>query len=167
FPYTTLFRSTAKDIAEIARLLDESHFSSLDLQVGDFKLRIRRDGGWSERHDDDEEDTRPAQEPRSGSAPPSPPSPPLGQEAGAARAGEIDVPAPLLGNFYAAPRPGEPPFVEVGDAVTEDSVIGIIEVMKLMNSVRAGVAGTVVAILAQNGSAVEEGQALIRVRREG
>lgn len=157
---------TAKDIAEIARLLDESHFSSLDLQVGDFKLRIRRDGGWSEREDDDEEDTRPAAEPRSGSEPPSPPSPPLGQEAGAARAGEIDVPAPLLGNFYAAPRPGEPPFVEVGDAVTEDSVIGIIEVMKLMNSVRAGVAGTVVAILAQNGSAVEEGQPLIRVRKD-
>ena len=158
---------TAKDIAEIARLLDESHFSSLDLQVGDFKLRIRRDGGWSERQDDDEEDTRPAPKPRSGSEPPSPPSPPLGQEAGAARAGEIDVPAPLLGNFYAAPRPGEPPFVEVGDAVTEDSVIGIIEVMKLMNSVRAGVAGTVVAILAQNGSAVEEGQPLIRVRKDG
>src|SRR5690606_1991690 len=157
---------TAKDIAEIARLLDESDFSSLDLQVGDFKLRIRRDGGWSERQDDDEENTRPAREPRSGSEPPSPPSPPLGQEAGAARAGEIDVPAPLLGNFYAAPRPGEPPFIEVGDAVTEDSVIGIIEVMKLMNSVRAGVAGTVVAILAQNGSAVEEGQPLIRVRKD-
>src|SRR5690606_31655724 len=102
---------TAKDIAEIARLLDESHFSSLDLRVGDFKLRIRRDGGWSERQEDDEEDTRPAPESISGSEPPSPPSPPLGQEAGAARAGEIDVPAPLLGNFYAAPRPGEPPFI--------------------------------------------------------
>ena len=158
---------TAKDIAEIARLLDESHFSSLDLRVGDFKLRIRRDGGWSERQDDDEEDTRPAPEPRSGSEPPSPPSPPLGQEAGAARAGEIDVPAPLLGNFYAAPRPGEPPFIEVGDAVTEDSVIGIIEVMKLMNPIRAGVHGTVAAILAENGKAVEEGQPLVRVRVEG
>ena len=45
---------TAKDIAEIARLLDESHFSSLDLQVGDFRLKIRRDGGWSEREADDD-----------------------------------------------------------------------------------------------------------------
>jgi acetyl-CoA carboxylase biotin carboxyl carrier protein len=52
----------------------------------------------------------------------------------------------------------------VGDTVTEDSAIGIIEVMKLMNSVRSGVAGTVVAILAENGKAVEEGQPLIRVR---
>ena len=101
---------TAKDIAEIARLLDESHFASLDLQVGDFKLRIRRDGGWSGR--EVEEPERPPSE----FAPaPAEPPPPIGQEAGAARVGEIDEPAPLHGNIYAAPRPGEPPFVAVGD----------------------------------------------------
>ena len=145
---------TGKDIAEIARLLDESRFSSLDLQIGEFRLRIRRDGGWSAPEED--EPAALAPEPAA--------SPPIGQQAGAARAGEIDVPAPLLGNFYAAPRPGDPPFVEVGDTVGEDSVIGIIEVMKLMNPIRAGIAGTVVAILAEDGSAVEEGQPLIRVR---
>jgi acetyl-CoA carboxylase biotin carboxyl carrier protein len=157
---------TAKDIAEIAKLLDSSHFSTLDLMVGDFRLRIRREGGWSGR---DEEDSllAPAPAPKAIAAPAAPPPPPIGQEAGAARVGEIDVPAPLLGNFYAAPRPGEPPFVAVGDTVTEDSVIGIIEVMKLMNSVRASVAGTVVAILAVDGSAVEEGQPLVRIRRDG
>ena len=152
---------TAKDIAEIARLLDQSHFSSLDLQMGDFRLRIRRDGGWSRRDEDDE---RAAPMPALAS---SEPPPPIGQEAGAARVGEIDVPAPLLGNFYAAPRPGDPPFVEVGDPVSEDTTIGIIEVMKLMNPIRAGVAGTVVALLTPNGSAVEEGQPLIRVRVAG
>ena len=166
---------TAKDIAEIARLLDESHFSSLDLTVGDFRLKIRRDG-WSGRDEDaDDTDSAPAKAGASGEADrglrlrgdAEAESPPIGQEAGAARVGEIDVPAPLLGNFYAAPRPGEPPFVEVGDTVTEDSVIGIIEVMKLMNSVRAGVAGKVVAILAVDGAAVDEGQPLIRIRREG
>ena len=155
---------TAKDIAEIARLLDESHFATLDLTVGDFKLRIRRDGGWSRGGDDtDEPAAIAAPAPAALAAPP----PPLGHEAGAARVGEVDVPAPLLGNFYAAPRPGDPPFVSAGDSVTEDSVIGIIEVMKLMNSVRAGVAGKVVAILAVDGAAVDEGQPLIRVRREG
>jgi acetyl-CoA carboxylase biotin carboxyl carrier protein len=150
---------TAKDIAEIARLLDESRFSSLDLTVGDFRLKIRRDGGWSEREEDPEALAPPAE-------PSSEPPPEIGQEAGAARVGEIDVPAPLLGNFYAAPRPGDPPFVAVGDSVSEDSVVGIIEVMKLMNSVRAGVAGKVVAILAADGSAVAEGQPLVRIRRE-
>ena len=151
---------TAKDIAEIATLLDESHFSSLDLQVGDFRLKIRRDGGWS---GDDEE---PSAAPPKAEAAPAEPPPPIGQEAGAPRVGEFDVPAPLLGNFYAAPRPGDPPFVAVGDAVAEDSVVGIIEVMKLMNSVRAGVAGKVVAILAVDGAAVEEGQPLVRIRRQ-
>ena len=153
---------TAKDIAEIAKLLDSSHFSTLDLQVGEFRLKIRRDGGAGAREEEPE--------PRSsvdklgtGGVEASPPL--IGQEAGAPRVGEIDVPAPLLGNFYAAPRPGEPPFVQVGDTVSEDSVIGIIEVMKLMNSVRAGVAGTVIAILAVDGSAVDEGQPLVRIRR--
>lgn len=156
---------TARDIAEIAKLLDSSHFSTLDLMVGDFRLRIRREVGWTGRNED-EALPAPAPAPKAIAAPAAAPPPPIGQEAGAARVGEIDVPAPLLGNFYAAPRPGEPPFVEVGDTVSEDSVIGIIEVMKLMNSVRAGVAGTVVAILAQNGSAVDEGQPLVRIRRE-
>ena len=149
---------TAADIAEIARLLDESKFSSLTLETGGMKLRIRRDGGgWSAPAEEAMEAV--ARSPAADEPPPA-----LGQEAGAARAGEIDVPAPLLGNFYAAPRPGDPPFVEPGDAVSEDTTIGIIEVMKLMNPIRAGVAGTVVAVLAADGSAVEKGEPLVRVK---
>jgi acetyl-CoA carboxylase biotin carboxyl carrier protein len=146
---------TAADIAEIARLLDESKFASLDLQMGDFRVRIRRDdGGWS----------APASEaPRQVEAAPAPAAAPAVSTGGPA-AGETDVRAPLLGNFYSAPRPGDPPFVEVGGTVTEDTTIGIIEVMKLMNPIRAGVAGTVTAILTANGTSVEEGQPLIRVR---
>ena len=149
---------TAADIAEIARLLDESKFSSLTLETGGMKLRIRRDGGgWSAPT----EPEAPAE-----AVPPAEalPPPSFGQEAGAARAGEVDVPAPLLGNFYAAPRPGDPPFVQPGDAVSEDTTIGIIEVMKLMNPIRAGVSGRVVAVLAADGSAVEKDQPLVRVR---
>ena len=149
---------TAADIAEIARLLDESKFSSLTLETGGMKLRIRRDGGgWSAPAEEAVEEVAPS--PAADEPPPA-----LGQEAGAARAGEIDMPAPLLGNFYAAARPGDPPFVEPGDAVSEDTTIGIIEVMKLMNPIRAGVAGTVVAVLAADGSAVEKGQPLVRVK---
>ena len=166
---------TAADIAEIARLLDESHFTDLKLETGGLKLRIRRDGGgWAPRHEEDQEIGAPAQAGASGQDERGPrlrrdaerEPMPLGQEAGAARAGEVDVPAPLLGNFYEAPRPGDPPFVKPGDPVTEETIIGIIEVMKLMNPIRAGVAGTVVAILAQNGAAIEEGDALIRVKVE-
>ena len=153
---------TARDIAEIAKLLDASHFSTLDLTIGEFRLKIRREGGWSpaEAGASGEDDGGPRLR---GDAESTEPPPQIGQEAGAARAGEVDVPAPLLGNFYAAPRPGDPPFVEVGDTVDEESVIGIIEVMKLMNPIRAGVAGKIVALLAENGTAVEEGQPLVRV----
>jgi acetyl-CoA carboxylase biotin carboxyl carrier protein len=153
---------TGKDVAEIARLLGESQFSSLDLKMGDFKLRIRRDGGggrWVADEDDEPEaETSPV------AAAPAPAAAPEAAPASAAGAGEVDVPAPLLGNYYAAPRPGEDPFVAVGDRVEPDTVIAIIEVMKLMNSVRAGVSGNVVAVLPENGSAIEKGQPIIRVK---
>lgn len=153
---------TGKDVVEIARLLDESRFSELRLEVGEFRLRIRREGAGRSADDAGEDAPPPAREPVPSATPvEARAEPPI---AGAAQAGEVDVPAPLLGTFYHAPRPGDPPFVQVGQTITEDSVIGIIEVMKLMNSVRAGVAGTVVALLADNAAAIEAGQPLIRVR---
>ncbi len=157
---------TGKDVAEIARLLGESQFSSLDLKMGDFKLRIRRDGGGSRgRWVEDEEAEEPQAEGAAGvEPPPSPPASGSAETPSTAGAGEVDVPAPLLGNYYAAPRPGEDPFVQVGDRVEPDTVIAIIEVMKLMNSVRAGVSGTVTAVLPENGSAIEKGQPIIRVK---
>lgn len=153
---------TAKEIAEITRLLDESHFSELRLEMGEFKLRVSRGGtALRERHPEDAEFSAPAQVGASDQSEPGPRF--RGDSPGK---GEVDVPAPLLGNFYQAPRPGDPPFVEVGDSVTADTTIGIIEVMKLMNPIRAGVAGTVVALLADNGTAVEKDQPLIRVRTD-
>jgi acetyl-CoA carboxylase biotin carboxyl carrier protein len=68
--------------------------------------------------------------------------------------------------FYLAPKPGERPFVELGSKVVEETVIGIIEVMKLMHTVRAGVTGTVAEILVKNAAAVEYGEILMRVRPE-
>ena len=161
---------TGKDVAEIARLLSESQFNSLDLKLGSTKLRIRRDGGGGSRgrwvaDEDESSDETPQPQGNAGVEPPPSP-PPSGSAAPASEAadGEVDVPAPLLGNYYAAPRPGEDPFVQVGDRVEPDTIIAIIEVMKLMNSVRAGVSGTVTAVLPENGSAIEKGQAIIRVK---
>ena len=158
---------TAADIAEISRLLDDSHFSDLQLQMGDFKLRISRGNGGSRRsYAADELAATPTAAADPGGSPTAGPAagPAPALASGGPGAGEVDVPAPLLGNFYTAPRPGDDPFVQPGDSVGEDTTIGIIEVMKLMNPIRAGVAGTVVGVLAENGSAVAEGQALIRVK---
>ncbi len=70
----------------------------------------------------------------------------------------------MLGTFYRAEAPGAKPFVEVGSRVEADSIVCIIEVMKMMNSVPAGVSGTVVEVCPPNAELVEFGQALFRVQ---
>lgn len=149
---------TAREVAEILRALEESTFDTLDLEMNGVQLHLRRGAAPA-----------PATPAAPAMAAPAMPAP--AAAATPARAplhpAPFDgtaVPAPLLGIFYRAPRPGEPPFVQVGDRVEADTIIGIIEVMKLMNSVRAGVAGEVTGISAGNGELVEFGQALLWVR---
>ena len=74
--------------------------------------------------------------------------------------------APLPGTFYRAPRPGAAPFVEVGSRVSADTVIGIVETMKLMNSVHAGVDGTVAEFCVQNAEFAAHGATLLRIRAD-
>ena len=160
---------TAKDVAEIIRLLEQSSFDELELESGDIKLSLRRgEGGVAPSTAS--RSSSPVARGRSEAAAPVPP-PPAGEGdhakrggGGAPADGSVEVPAPLLGIFYRAPKPGEAPFIEVGAKVEEDTVIGIIEVMKLMNSVSAGVKGEVVEIAAANAALVEYGETLIRVR---
>ena len=167
---------TAKDVAEITRLLEESDFLELRLEHEGFKLTLKRAGARSAGSDDTATAAHAAAASRATAAPPAAavpaswtgPESALSPRAAATDGSSlIDVTAPLLGIFYRAPRPGAPPYVEVGSRLEEDTVIGIIEVMKLMNSVRAEVRGTVVEILVADGSAVEQGQVLLRVSREG
>jgi acetyl-CoA carboxylase biotin carboxyl carrier protein len=102
-----------------------------------------------------------------------PPPPVDGDLSGGGReAGEVEeangelvaVRAPLPGTFYRAPRPGAAPFAEVGSRVGADTVIGIVETMKLMNSVPAGVAGVVAEFCVANAELVAQGAALLRIR---
>ena len=87
-----------------------------------------------------------------------------GDAPAANRDGLVSIESPMLGTFYRAEAPGEKPFVEVGSRVEPDSIVCIIEVMKMMNSVPAGVAGTVVEICSENAQLVEYGAPLFRVR---
>jgi acetyl-CoA carboxylase biotin carboxyl carrier protein len=150
---------TRADIDDILKLIDGSDFDELKLEVGDLKLELRRRGAPAP--------TPVAAASTEAPAPALAPTPAKASTVAApvvASGGGSEVPAPLLGTFYRAPKPGADPFVQIGDTVTADTVIGIIEVMKLMNSVTAGVAGTVTEICAENGQLVEHGQALIRVQ---
>lgn len=147
---------TRSDIDDILRLIDSSDFLELKLEMGDLKLELRRPGAG-------------VAQPAAAVAPVAvtPAAAPVRVAAPViASGGGSEVPAPLLGIFWHAPRPGAAPFVKPGDKVTPDTVIGIIEVMKLMNSVPAGIAGTVVEITAPNGEMVEHGQTLIRIQPE-
>ncbi len=149
---------TAADVAEIMRLVEQSGFDELNLEIDGTKISLRRGAA--------------AHAPVRESAPTpevAPPAPPVARRAPPASLDPNiqDVPAPLLGTFYRSPKPGAPPFVEVGAAVSEQDIIGIIEVMKLMNTVRAGVAGTVAQIIAADGALVEFGEPLLRVRKPG
>ena len=152
---------TAADVAEIMRLVEQSGFDELNLEIDGTKISLRRG---------------PPLEAIAASKPDAP-APALGAvTAGAGRAAAPrhpadpsvqDLPSPLLGTFYRAPKPGAPPFVQVGAAVEEDTIVGIIEVMKLMNTVRAGVRGIVTEVLAADGALVEFGETLLRVRKTG
>ena len=129
------------DVREILRLIDESDLAELRVETEGLSLYVRR--GDAEA---------PARE--TAAAPPS-------AEVPADRLHPIV--APMLGVFYRAPAPGATPFVEVGTHVDEETVVALIEVMKMMNAVPAGVAGTIVEVCAENAEAVEYGTPLFRV----
>ena len=159
---------TAADVAEIMRLLEQSTFDELTLEMEGIKLSLRR-GAATGRPDGVGGPNSTAASPPTltPAAPAAPVATSLAPKSVPTDPNVQDVVAPLLGTFYRAPKPGAPPFVEVGATVEEDTVVAIIEVMKLMNTVRAGVRGKVVEILPVDGALVEYGEALLRVRKSG
>lgn len=164
-----------EDVLRILALLDASGFDELRLETSDYKLHVRRGGAAAPAGAGDS--TVPSRAPEraesaaSAAAGPPAAAPALPAENAAADADAradrptnlIDVTAPLLGTFYASPQPGAPPFVTVGSTVLEDTVIGIVEVMKLMNSVCAGARGVVTEFVARDGALVEFGEVLLRL----
>ena len=88
---------------------------------------------------------------------------PNGQVENKEKAGTLYVTSPMVGTFYASPSPEDPPFLKVGDAISEETVVCIIEAMKVMNEVKSGVKGIVSEILIKNGEPVEFGTQIMRV----
>ena len=158
---------TAADVAEIMRLVEQSKFDELNLEMDGVKLTLRRAGaaGGLARSDTIQPgplDAAATAAARSDAAIAQSAAPAV--VAGPIEANLRDIPSPMLGTFYRAPKPGTAPFVEIGSAVDEDSVIAIIEVMKLMNTVRAGVKGVITEILPADETLVEFGEVLMRAR---
>jgi acetyl-CoA carboxylase biotin carboxyl carrier protein len=156
---------THEDIEEILRLLDATPLDELELQTEHFKLTLRRSPagrGWTqERQTRGEPNMLGAGTPPVASA--AGPTASAAAPAPAGLNGALEIRSPLVGSFYRAPKPGAAPFVEVGTLVSADTVVAIIETMKLMNSVHAGVAGRVVEICIDDGGVVEQHQVLMRL----
>jgi acetyl-CoA carboxylase biotin carboxyl carrier protein len=160
------------DVLHILKLIDESKFDYFQLEVGELKITVSKgepipvSAASQSAAASQSPGMAVAQAPKPAPAAPPPATqsaPPQG-DAQAATEGLVPVTAPLLGTFYVAPEPGAPPFVQLGAAVTEDTTVGLIEVMKVFNSVRASVSGTVVQVVAQNGQFVEYGQTLFLIK---
>jgi len=140
------------DVREILRIIDESELDELRIETADFSLHVLRGGQTL--------DPGP-QTPAPRALAPTPetrdPRPDSSQN------GADTITSPMLGTFYRAEAPGAAPFVDVGANVDADTTVCLIEVMKMMNSVPAGVAGTIVEVCAENAEVVEYGQPLFRV----
>lgn len=167
------------DVTRILKMLDESDMDELRLVDGDLKLIVKKraDGRSVQFTTDHEEGSpvpndwegaesvSPSQEPQVET--PMPPSESLEGEATAISAGEEDgllpIRAPMLGTFYRAPKPGAPPFVQVDQSIEEEDTVCIIEVMKLFNTVKAGVRGRIKKICVEDGQMVEYQQTLFLV----
>jgi len=147
-----------EDVSEILRIIDSSQLDELEIETPSFSLHVTRGGGRNGGA------ASPGAPPRDAAAPAPPTIPPPPAASSPAASGEIE--APMLGTFYRTESPAHPPFVQLGDRVEPDSVVCLIEVMKLMNHIQAGVSGTIVEILAQSGELVEFGQPLFRVALE-
>lgn len=146
---------THDDVARILKIIDEAaHLDEVELEFAGLRLHVRRDASPGESV------RRTAVSPVAAPAVPAKKAPAAEPQA---PAGAVAVRAPMLGTFYRSPSPGEKPFVEVGQHVKAGDTVCLIEVMKLFNSIGAGVDGTVVAIPAQNGALVEYNQPLVYV----
>ncbi len=139
------------DVREILRLIDESKLDELRIETPEFRLHVRRGTAAAAEDPPDPEPAEPAAPERAAAAP------------AVASDGARTIEAPMLGTFYRAGAPGASPFVDVGTKVDPGTVVCLIEVMKMMNSIQAGVAGTIVEICAENAQLVEYGDPLFRV----
>jgi acetyl-CoA carboxylase biotin carboxyl carrier protein len=152
-----------KDIKAIIDLMRKNSVSEFELEKQDFKIRLKRGtgGGTGGGSLEDGPVVTYLQQPMAASIPA-----PGGMPAPAALVvtNEVDVKSPMIGTFYRSPSPESAPYVEVGTEVNPDTVVCIIEAMKVMNEIKAEVKGIITQVMVENAKPVEFGQPLFKVR---
>ncbi len=150
-----------KDIKAMIDLMKKNAISEFELEKPDFKIKLKRGTNGSQSSPAYEENQTPnyAPAPSPSNAPPNPlpnPSP--------AASPEAEIRSPMIGTLYRAPSPESGNYVEIGTEVTPDTVVCIIEAMKVMNEIKAEVKGVVTQVIAENSKPVEFGQPLFKIR---
>jgi acetyl-CoA carboxylase biotin carboxyl carrier protein len=148
-----------KDIKAVIDLMKKNDLSVFEMEKDGFKLKLQKGAG---------DQTVFAAPPAASTAPAAPAapssttaSPPPEPEKGQ---GLKDILSPMVGTFYRASSPESPPFVDVGKEVTEETVVCIIEAMKVMNEIKAEMKGVIAEVVAEGSKPVQFGQVLFRVR---
>ena len=158
-----------KEIKAVIDLMTRNGLSEFELEKGDFKIRVKRgpSGEWI-TSSVPALSTAPAPAPHHAPVSAIPVAVPTTTATSsappAAPTGTTLIVSPMVGTCYLSPSPDSPPFLTVGQEVQEDSVVCIIEAMKVMNEIKAEIRGVIVEILAQNGKPVEFGKPLFSVR---
>ena len=153
-----------QQLRDLISLLGDSDIQELKLEGDDFRLELRRNLPAAQAPVVMQ--AAPAIAAPMAAAPAALPATPsvAPPPAAAARGDLVEITAPMVATFYRAPSPGDPPFVELGGRISVGQTICILEAMKLMNELEAEVSGEVVEILVENGTPVEFGQVLMRVK---
>ena len=157
-----------KDIKVIVDLMKKNAVSEFEMEEGDFKIKLKRESGKPRKGETVVvQEAAPMILPAAAAAPAAVPvttAPAAPAPAAPAPAAEgPEVKSPMIGTFYRKPSPDADSFVEVGSVVEPETVVCIIEAMKVMNEIKAEVKGTIAEVLLEDGKPVEYGQALFRI----
>jgi acetyl-CoA carboxylase biotin carboxyl carrier protein len=140
-----------KDIKALIDLMQKNGLTAFEMEKDGFRISLAKETAFA---------------PAAGYAPApvAVPATAAPAAASAPAASGKEIPSPMVGTFYGAPSPESPPFVKVGQKVTPDTVVCIIEAMKVMNEIKAEITGTITEVAAENGQPVQFGQALFRYK---
>jgi acetyl-CoA carboxylase biotin carboxyl carrier protein len=144
-----------KDIKAVIDLMKKNDLSVFEMEKDGFRLKLQKGAGEQTVF------TQPAPAPAAAPAAASTPAPAVAAEKSAALK---DIVSPMVGTFYRAGSPEAPAFVDIGKEVSEETVVCIIEAMKVMNEIKAETKGVIAEIVAENGKPVQFGQVLFRVK---
>ena len=145
-----------KDIKALIDLMQKNGLTAFEMEKDGFRISLAKETSFAPAVGYAHAPVAPAPVSTAPAAAPA--------EAAAPVASGKEIPSPMVGTFYSSPSPESPAFVKVGQKVTPDTVVCIIEAMKVMNEIKAEVSGTITEVAAENGQPVQFGQALFRYK---